>query len=86
MSGETHVVEPVDQLRPGVGVHQTREVDIVPLLNPLQLQRLPQLDGDPGPVCAHQVILSGQESRKRTSAEFEGSRRRPLLGPSPVRK
>lgn len=73
MSGETHVVEPVDQLRPGVGVHQTREVDIVPLLNPLQLQRLPQLDGDPGPVCIHQVtaVLSGQESRKRTSAEFE---------------
>ena len=50
MSGETHVVEPVDQLRPGVGVHQTREVDIVPLLNPLQLQRLAQLEGDPGPV------------------------------------
>ena len=73
MSGETHVVEPVDQLRPGVGVHQTREVDIVPLLNPLQLQRLPQLDGDPGPVCTHQVTaaLSCQESRKRTSAEFK---------------
>ena len=74
MSGETHVVEPVDQLRPGVGVHQTREVDIVPLLNPLQLQRLPQLDGDPGPVCTHQVtaaVLSGKESRKRTSAEFK---------------
>ena len=73
MSGETHVVEPVDQFWPRVGVHQTREVDIVPLLNPLQLQRLPQLDGDPGPVCTHQVtaVLSGQESRKRTSAEFE---------------
>ena len=73
MSGETHVVEPVDQLRPGVGVHQTREVDIVPLLNPLQLQRLPQLDGDPGPVCTHQVtaaVLSGQSLKVRGEGPY----------------
>lgn len=56
MSGGTHVVEPADQFWPRVGVHQTREVDVVPLLDHLQLQRLAQLDRDPGRVCTHQRV------------------------------
>ena len=87
MSGGTHVVEPADQFWPRVGVHQTREVDVVPLLDHLQLQRLAQLDRDPGRVCTHQRVTAVQESRKRRSTKFSNSWRRTLLlGPSPVRK
>ena len=79
MSGGTHVVEPADQFWPRVGVHQTREVDVVPLLDHLQLQRLAQLDRDPGRVCTHPRVTAQQY--RRAGNEGPQSFRIPGEGP-----